>query len=69
MPEFLESHLKAEYGDKSKIPYKIMNAKGYMRGSKETAKGAALQRKHDADTKQKRKGTVAAKIGDQMMHA
>jgi hypothetical protein len=47
MPRFLEKALKKEYGEKSDIPYKIMNAKGYMRGSKTTAKGEALQRKHD----------------------
>lgn len=48
MPKFLESKLKAEYGAKSATPYKVMNKLGYMHGSKETAKGAAAQRKHDA---------------------
>jgi len=47
MPKFLESKLKAEYGAKSTTPYKIMNKLGYMRGNKETAKGAAAQAKHD----------------------
>lgn len=51
MPKFLEDKLKKEYGAKSDIPYKVMNAKGYMRGNKETAKGAALDRKHAADVK------------------
>lgn len=50
MPKFLEKELKSEYkGKDPAIPYKIMNAKGYMRGSKETPKGAALQEKHDRD--------------------
>lgn len=49
MPRFLEEKLKSEYGAKSKIPYAIMNAKGLMRGPKETAKGKAMQRKHDRD--------------------
>lgn len=49
MPRFLEDKLKAEYGENSKIPYKVMNAKGYMRGSQETAKGAALDAKHERD--------------------
>lgn len=49
MPKFLEKKLKEEYGSKSDIPYKVMNAKGYMRGSKETAKGEALQTKHERD--------------------
>lgn len=49
MPAFLESKLKGEYGTRSSIPYKIMNAKGYMRGSAETAKGKALDAKHARD--------------------
>jgi len=51
MPKFLESKLKAEYGENSKIPYMVMNKLGYMRGSKETAKGRAAQRKHDRKVK------------------
>jgi len=47
MPAFLERKLKAEYGSDSKVPYKVMNSLGYMRGNKETAKGRAAQRKHD----------------------
>ena len=54
MPKFLERRLLSEYGTGSKIPYKIMNAKGLMRGSAETAKGRALQKKHDRDIKAKR---------------
>jgi hypothetical protein len=46
MPAFLEKKLKAEYGAKSAIPYKVMNSMGVMRGSKETPKGAALAEKH-----------------------
>jgi hypothetical protein len=48
MPAFMEAKLKNEYGADSAIPYKIMNAQGYMHGNKETAKGAAAQSKHDA---------------------
>jgi hypothetical protein len=51
MPKFLETKLKAEYGANSAVPYKVMNSLGYMRGSKETAKGAAAQRKHDRKIK------------------
>ena len=47
MPKFLEKKLKAEYGQNSKIPYKVMNSIGAMRGNKETAKGAAMQAKHN----------------------
>ncbi len=45
MPAELERKLKKEYGADSDIPYKIMNKLGYMRGSKTTAKGKALEKK------------------------
>ena len=51
MPKFLENKLKKEYGEKSAIPYKVMNSIGAMHGNKETAKGAAMERKHEADMK------------------
>jgi hypothetical protein len=51
MPDFLEKKLKAEYGADSKIPYKIMNARGWMVGNKITPKGRKLQAKHDRDVK------------------
>lgn len=54
MPEFLEKKLKARYGSDSDVPYKIMNAKGYMHGSKETAKGKAAQAKHVAKARKSR---------------
>ena len=55
MPAFLEKELKAEYGAKSDIPYKIMNSRGYMHGNKVTAKGRAAEAKHKADMKRKKK--------------
>lgn len=48
MPKFLEDKLKREYGANSDIPFKVMNSMGAMRGNKETTKGRAMQRKHDA---------------------
>lgn len=51
MPKFMEEKLKAEYGAKSDIPYRIMNSKGLMHGNKETAKGKAMQRKHERHAK------------------
>ena len=48
MPKFLEEKLKKEYGEDSKIPYAIMNSRGYMRGSKETALGRKIDQKHEA---------------------
>lgn len=51
MPKFLEEKLKAEYGANSKVPYKVMNKIGAMRGNKETAKGRAMEAKHDSDMK------------------
>lgn len=54
MPKFLEKQLKKEYGAKSDIPYKIMNAKGYMKGNKETVEGRVAERKHNLDKKERR---------------
>jgi hypothetical protein len=51
MPKELEAKLKAKYGAKSDIPYKIMNSMGFMHGSKETAKGAAAERKMEGKKK------------------
>lgn len=51
MPKFLEKKLKAEYGQNSKIPYKVMNKLGAMRGNQETPKGRAMQAKHEAKEK------------------
>lgn len=49
MPAFLEKKLKKEYGANSKVPYMVMNKLGAMRGNKETAKGAEMEKKHEAD--------------------
>jgi hypothetical protein len=57
MPKFLEDKLKARYGEDSDVPYKIMNAKGYMHGNKETAKGRDAESKHEADMKKKKHKT------------
>lgn len=54
MPRFLEDKLKREYpGDKS-APFKIMNKIGAMKGSKETAKGLVMEKKHAADSRKGR---------------
>lgn len=47
MPKFLEDKLKKEYGADSSVPYKVMNSIGAMKGSKETAKGKAMEKKHE----------------------
>ena len=49
MPAFLEKKLDQEYPDDPKMKYKIMNKRGFMHGNKETAKGKAATRKHQAD--------------------
>lgn len=54
MPKFLETKLKREYGEKSAIPYKVMNAQGLMHGNKETAKGAAMEKKHESHMRELR---------------
>ncbi len=51
MPAFLEAKLKKEYGANSSVPYKVMNARGFMHGSKETSKGKAAEKKHNAKMK------------------
>ena len=53
MPKFLEKKLKAEYGDNPSAVYGTMNKIGAMHGNKETAKGKAMQKKHDSDIKVK----------------
>jgi hypothetical protein len=49
MPKFLEKKLKAGYPNNPHAVYGTMNAIGAMHGSKETAKGAAMEKKHVAD--------------------
>lgn len=55
MPRFLEDKLKKEYGANSDVPYKVMNKIGAMRGSKETALGRQMDRKHAAKMGKKAK--------------
>ncbi len=47
-PAFLENKLKAQYGAKSAVPFKVMNKIGAMKGNKETPKGKAMETKHKA---------------------
>lgn len=47
MPAFLERKLKAEYGNNNHAVYGTMNKLGAMHGNKETAKGRAMQKKHN----------------------
>ena len=54
MPKFLERRLRAEYGDNPAAIYGTMNKLGAMHGSVETAKGRAMQAKHDRDARRKR---------------
>lgn len=51
MPKFLEDKLRAEYGNDPHAIYGTLNAIGAMKGSKETAKGRAMERKHARDMK------------------
>lgn len=55
MPKFLEDKLKQQASKKGlkgkradRYVYGAMNNLGAMRGNQETAKGAEMQRKHDA---------------------
>jgi hypothetical protein len=57
MPDFLEKKLKAEAAKKGftgrkadRYVFGAMNNMGAMRGNQETAKGAAMQKKHESET-------------------
>ena len=54
MPKFLEDKLKKEYPDNDKAVYGTMNKLGAMKGNKETAKGRAMTKKHNAKKGKKR---------------
>lgn len=51
MPKFLEEKLKKEYPGNPGAVYGTMNKIGAMKGSKETALGRRMQKKHDAKAK------------------
>src|SRR5689334_8551325 len=51
MPKFLIDKLKAEYPNNPHAVYGTLNNLGAMHGNKETAKGAAMQAKHERDVK------------------
>jgi hypothetical protein len=48
MPKFLEEKLSKEYGGNKHAIFGTMNKIGAMRGSKETALGKQMERKHEA---------------------
>lgn len=52
MPQFLIDKLKREYGDNPRAIYGTLNNIGAMRGNKETAKGRAMEAKHETDQAQ-----------------
>lgn len=60
-PIFLEKKLKKEYGNNPKAIYGTMNKIGAMKGSKETAKGKAMQAKHTKDMHKSRIKSAAQK--------
>ena len=52
MPAFLEKTLRANVPagvDPDRYVYGAMNNQGLMHGSQETAKGAAVEKKHESD--------------------
>lgn len=51
MPKFLEDKLKKEYPGNPHAVYGTLNKMGAMKGNKETAKGARMEAKHEADLK------------------
>lgn len=63
MPKFLEDKLKREAKSKGftgkradKFVYGTMNDIGAMHGSQETAKGAAMEKKHEEDATKRFRG-------------
>lgn len=50
MPKFLEDKLKREYPNNPGAVYGTLNSIGAMKGNKETAKGRAMERKHDTES-------------------
>lgn len=69
MPKFLEDDLKREAEKKgftgkrlARYVYGGLNDIGAMRGSKETAKGEAMQVKHDRDMKERKLTPKSAEI-------
>lgn len=68
MPAFLEKKLRDEYAAKGKsgealdhAVYGTMNRLGAMKGSAETAKGRAMEKKHEADSLKGLKRAAAKK--------
>jgi len=59
MPKFLEDKLKAEYPNNPRAVYGTMNKIGAMKGNKETAKGRAMEAKHERDTAAPRRHRMA----------
>ena len=57
MPRFLEEKLKEEYGEDSKIPYKVMNKLGAMHGNRITERGREMERKHERKLALKKRGS------------
>lgn len=49
MPKFLEDELKAEYPNNPHAVYGTLNKIGAMHGNQETAKGRAMEVKHNRD--------------------
>ncbi len=53
MPKFLEQKLKREYPNNPGAVYGTLNSIGAMKGNKTTAKGEAMQKKHEAKSEAK----------------
>lgn len=56
MPQFLIDKLKRRYPNNPHAVYGTLNAIGAMRGSKETAKGREMERKHKRDQTKRHRG-------------
>lgn len=55
MPRFLEERLKREYPNNPSAVWGTLNKIGAVRGNKITPKGRAMEKKHAAKMKRKRR--------------
>lgn len=68
MPKFLEEKLRAEYGNNPHAIYGTMNKIGAMHGNKETAKGKAMEKKHEDHMREMRIEIHRGKDGEVSGH-
>jgi hypothetical protein len=69
MPAFLEKELKKEYPNNSHAVFGTMNKIGAMKGNKETAKGKAMQAKHERHESPHQETAEEKRLKNEATHA